>query len=302
MLDRVAFGSALAGIALAIVAWSRPTRDGWWVVALVVLLAGLAVAAASMVRGVRYWGLLAFSVLLSLAGVAGLLLGLTTTTDRGIPGRPLRRRHRVLLPELSGTPARADWARTARGEHASVPAFAKVSLDLAAVGAPLDLHERVHRAALDEVDHTRRALALAGNGVTTGALPGRGRLARLARMAVETFRDGCLGEGDAAAEAAAATGTTDDERAALAVIARDEAGHAELAWAILGWCVEEGGAPVAAVLRRELRRHPGRPGAVARATALLPPSLTPGAGRAIMGNAVTHRTTRGARWPTPPRR
>lgn len=268
--DRIAFGLGVGGVGLAIVVWIRPGRDGWWLVAFGVVLAAFVLTVFSMVRGPREPGFLATSFLLSLFSLVGLLIGLTNWTDSEVvPGRPLRRRRRVVLPGLTGTPQRADWARTARGEHASVPAFARVSLDLAAVGAPLELHERVHRAALDEVDHTRRALALAGPGVTTGALPGRGRTLRLARMAVETFRDGCLGEGDAAALAAGQTGADDEERAALAVIARDEAGHAELAWAILGWCVEAGGQPVAAVLRRELRRHPDRPDAVARASALL---------------------------------
>ncbi|QRK09622.1 hypothetical protein JQX13_05675 [Archangium violaceum] len=89
------------------------------------------------------------------------------------------------VPDVSGlTP----WQRTVLGEvwmysagleHASVPAFSKLSLKLSALGAPSALLEDCHLAALDEVRHARRcfALARAYSGVrwTAGAIPELGQ-------------------------------------------------------------------------------------------------------------------------------
>jgi hypothetical protein len=51
------------------------------------------------------------------------------------------------------------WTRSMREEHASVAAFARLSLQLMSLGAPPELLRRVHRAAIDEVDHARRCAA-----------------------------------------------------------------------------------------------------------------------------------------------
>jgi hypothetical protein len=53
------------------------------------------------------------------------------------------------------------WLVAAQTEHASIPAFAQLSLQLAALGASSDLVEATHRAALDEIRHARRCYALA---------------------------------------------------------------------------------------------------------------------------------------------
>ena len=70
----------------------------------------------------------------------------------------------------------AGWTDAARGEHASVPAFSRLSLTLMAMGAPSDLVEAAHRAALDEIEHARMAFGLAaiyaGAEVAPGALDG----------------------------------------------------------------------------------------------------------------------------------
>lgn len=99
----------------------------------------------------------------------------------GAWGRPLRVRGRQLHPELRGgtdwtlgarpDPAGLDpatrralealWLHDAQKEHASVPAFSRISWILAALGAPAELLEGAHRAALEEIDHTRRCFALA---------------------------------------------------------------------------------------------------------------------------------------------
>lgn len=216
-----------------------------------------------------------------------------------VEGRPTRRGKRVLAPGLRAgragvrtpvlpipseeslelLPASARralgerWGASARGELGSIPAFAELSVTLSALGAPLDLIARCHQAAIDEVDHTRRALAIAGayQGVLieAGAMPGlltrRRRVGGvLAHLAAETLRDGCLLEAYAAKLMhIAATEAADPALAeSLAVIAEDETGHGELSWDILAWCLEAGGpwvqARVAWTLAR-LPRESGRP-------------------------------------------
>lgn len=66
------------------------------------------------------------------------------------------------------------WLISARMEHASVAAFSQLSLHLAALGAPSELVERIHVAALDEIRHARRcyaiASAFAGKALTAGPI------------------------------------------------------------------------------------------------------------------------------------
>src|SRR5262249_44385425 len=78
----------------------------------------------------------------------------------------------------------------------------------------------------------------------------------VARLAVESLRDGCLDEGFSAAVAREAHDAATDGavRAALAVIARDEARHEALAWEIVAWCVERGAAGAVRRAADELAR------------------------------------------------
>src|SRR6185369_673491 len=69
----------------------------------------------------------------------------------------------------------------------------------------------------------------------------------LARLAVESFQDGCLGEGVAAASARRSRGAVN------AMIARDEQRHADLAWSVLAFCLAEGGPAVREVVAAEVR-------------------------------------------------
>ena len=159
------------------------------------------------------------------------------------------------------------WTETARGEHASVPAFSRLSLSLVALGAPARLIEATHRAALEEIEHARLAFSLAsayaGFPVGPGPLLAL-RAARavtatsLAELAGESLIDGCLLEGVAAdvAQRALARARHDGTRAALAVVARDEASHAELAWDVVRWCCERGGERVRRRLLPALDKAP----------------------------------------------
>jgi hypothetical protein len=157
----------------------------------------------------------------------------------------------------------AGWLRTAQLEHASVAAFSELSLRLLALGAPSDLLERTHRAALDEVQHARMSFAAAATYLGTHAGPApfpelreqrrygndKSELERLARG---SLIDGVLGEGLASAMAAEASQSVSDPsiRAILQILARDEAEHAELGWRTVEWCVEAGDEAVRQALAR----------------------------------------------------
>jgi hypothetical protein len=146
----------------------------------------------------------------------------------------------------------AERIQAARMEYASIPAFERMAAELAVVGAPAALVERARAAADDERRHTGLCLALAGVPAALAPLPStaaRPRFDRatdeaLATLAREAWTDGCLGEGAGAASAARAaiTARCPAVRDAERTIARDEHGHAELAWQALAWLWRAGGA------------------------------------------------------------
>lgn len=167
------------------------------------------------------------------------------------------------------------WLGEAAAEHASVAAFARFSLQLLALAAPPELVSAAHIAALDEVRHAQQCYALAarysGEQRGPGALllPGGPLLCDPATVALETLRDGCLGESLAAravAQAAAAAGDPEVARV-LREIAADEENHAALAWQTVAWL---------------LRRHP-QP--VRRALAAFLASVSRAADRGVPGDA-----------------
>ena len=160
-----------------------------------------------------------------------------------------------LAPDVTGLSlearaALADaYTTAALAEHASVASFARFALDLMAVGAPSDLVTAAHEAALDEVRHARLCFALAGGyrgvPVSPSAFPFQGSVPitkDLATLAAETARDGCINETVAAVRAAEelARATDPAVKRALAIIARDEARHAELAFRAVTWALENG--------------------------------------------------------------
>lgn len=159
------------------------------------------------------------------------------------------------------------WAKTAQMEHASIAAFSALSLRLLALGAPAELVARTHAAALDEIRHAQLAFALAsayaGEPLAPATFADAGRLAitgTLAELALETFVDGCLNETVAALEAGVAAERAEDPvvASALRAIADDETRHAELAWAIVAWCVRAQPA-LAGELRAACARLAGDP-------------------------------------------
>lgn len=236
------------------------------------------------------WRMLGLAAVAAVIGLGGVLaMGFFALAAGGFGmggawGRPLRLRGRVLHPELgegsdwtrgalpdpSGLDAptcaalEALWLHDAQKEHASVPAFSRVAWMLAAAGAPADLMEATHRAAIEEIEHTRLCFALArgygGRSHTVEPMPallvgdldvGKNVLCTLA---VESLKDGCLLE-DFNADIAAACArdcTQPVTRRVLDLIAAEERDHAELSWRLVAWALARGGAPVRDAVTRAL--------------------------------------------------
>ncbi|MGE0321891.1 MAG: ferritin-like domain-containing protein [Polyangiaceae bacterium] len=139
------------------------------------------------------------------------------------------------------------WIDDAQMEHASVAAFARLTLELMAFGAPSDLVRDSQVAGLDEQRHAevcfRMASRFAGVKLGPGPLELDGALSKrgLVDFAWCTFVEGCLGESMAAliAEAGAELAQDVETKRALSGIAADESRHAELAWRVLAWVLQE---------------------------------------------------------------
>jgi hypothetical protein len=135
------------------------------------------------------------------------------------------------------------WAALARMEHASVAAFARVALELLAVGAPVALVADTHRALADELEHARLcfglASAYAGAPLGPGPLPAGAPARDLAAVVVATVREACVCETLSALEAREAAARAGDPavRAVWTRIAADEQRHAELGWRTLQWAL-----------------------------------------------------------------
>jgi hypothetical protein len=198
----------------------------------------------------------------------------------GCMGRPLVQEGRVVLaavrdgggrtplaPRVEGLSEkqRAElarfWLRVALAEHASIAEFHRVALDLMLHGAPAGLLAKAQVAAVDEARHARRCFAMAsayaGRPLEAGPLPLGANVSLavdLATLARVTLRGGCVGEtcstwlyarlGERAKDPAA--------RRVMEGIVRDETRHAELAWAILRWAIDQGGDAVREACRVEL--------------------------------------------------
>ncbi len=197
------------------------------------------------------------------------------------------------------------WLHDAQKEHASVPAFSRVSWMLAAVGAPADLLEWCHRAAIEEIEHTRRCFALAAGygGRSHCVLPmpelassfgsaedGRDPLVILAE---ESLADGCQLE-DYNADVAAACAIVCKEpvtRGVLEQIAVEERSHADLSWAILEWLLAHHRDRVAPALEQGLAALEAYP----RPTAVGRDKVT-AVGRADPQQMLAHGRLPDARW------
>jgi len=227
------------------------------------------------------------------AGAAALFVGMG-----GAWGRPLRVRGRQVhadldegddwahgeqpdvsdLDDATRHALEALWLHDAQKEHASVPAFSRVSWLLAGLGAPPELLRWSHRAAIEEIAHARLCFALAagygGRTHTVRPLPellnaGLGLDGdALAVVMSESLGDGCLLEDFNADVAGECAGVCEEPvtRAALARITREERSHAEFSWAVVEWLLRSAGDPARHALERAISGLDGyvRPTAVAR--------------------------------------
>jgi len=165
------------------------------------------------------------------------------------------------LDEPTRTALEALWLQDARGEHASIPAFSRISWQLVAIGAPSELLEWAHKAALEEISHTRLCFALAegygGRSYYVQPIPdmlvGGLDLTNdpIKVIAIETIFDGCLMEGFFANLASVATIQCEEPAtlAALEQIAHEEASHAAFSWALLKWLFKEHPTKLKAVIQ-----------------------------------------------------
>lgn len=133
----------------------------------------------------------------------------------------------------------ASFAALARMESAAVLAFVELAVELHAHGAPEPLVRRALGAAIEEVRH---AEVVAGLAIVRGVTPevavvGIAEVRTFDRMLLDNAVEGRAREAWGAIAAAADARRERDPRArrALARIAVEEAGHAELSRAIEEW-------------------------------------------------------------------
>jgi hypothetical protein len=155
------------------------------------------------------------------------------------------------------------WRWNGQTEHASVAAFAQLSLDLLALGAPPALVHAAGRDGQDEIRHAELCFSLARGlgGDARGPLafpqaremPARPptRTLWLAQLAVRSLIDGALHEGLSARVIAQLARRCEDPaiHAVLRELAADEGRHAAHAWEVVDWCLQEAGEPVLQALR-----------------------------------------------------
>ena len=252
--------------------------DIWWPVLLAGIVIGLVAVLVAHERRHNardHAQSAALSVLtLSLGTAVVVVLMRDIVIGHWIEGRPVRRRGRLVLPKARGesaSVARDTWLAAADHETAAVAAFTNLANRLRDVGAPHDLVQRCRRAADDETRHARQCARLAGaSGASTttwtttaptlkSPQPARMRSRRIAlvRIALESFADGMVNEGFAAARLQRSAVSADAETArSLRRMARDERRHATLAADIVRWCRNESGFLLDAALRATAARLP----------------------------------------------
>ena len=164
------------------------------------------------------------------------------------------------------------WREDGRAAHAAVAGFARLALDLIALGAPPTLVAAAQRSALDEIRHAELCFALAraidGKSESPSAFAAAARVrprsrlrtVALSELAVDSLLDLALDAGAAARVAAklARRAVDDSVRAILRGISADEDRHRGLGWDVVRFCLREGGAPVARALACAMQAAPSR--------------------------------------------
>jgi hypothetical protein len=172
---------------------------------------------------------------------------LTCVSQQGAPSCVGGRRPQSLVAGGSRGADVAAWlAEVAHLEAASIPAFDELAVELALHRAPSRLSQLARASADDERRHARVVQALALRFGAQPATVRRGAAAprSLSAVAVDNAVEGCAREAFGALVAAhQATAAVDPfVRAAFAGIARDEARHALLSFALDDWARDRVGA------------------------------------------------------------
>jgi hypothetical protein len=151
-------------------------------------------------------------------------------------------------------------------EHASVAAFARVSLELLALGAPSDLVAAAHVAAMDEIRHAQLCWSLLAALEGTPRGPSPMTLPPVVavdpdEVLVSTVIDGCVGEtlGSLLFHESARLCIVPSLAAVYRSIAEEEGEHATLAFRIVRFLVQRD--PQAAERARALTEHVALPDA-----------------------------------------
>ena len=138
------------------------------------------------------------------------------------------------------------WAEDGAVEHASIASFARLALELVALGAPPELVAAANAAALDEIEHAKICFALAArlghtpSGPAPLSLAGVSLAADLESLAVEAAAQSCVGETVAALVLArAAEQCAPSIAPLLAKMSEDELAHATLGWKLVAWACAE---------------------------------------------------------------
>ncbi len=276
--------------------WRAPMLIGFAAAFVLLLWAGVRAVVVSAEPGVSERGV-AMALIFTLVGLVMAMATLTLFSR----GRQLRRGFKVLLPALAADdrwtqlvmqaqPVEVDlaaiaaqWRENGRNEHASVAAFAQLTLDLMSLGAPPALLVSSQKDALDEVRHAELCFSLARSldgqaqgpapfheaKQTRGLLPGRALA--LAQVAVDALLEGALLEGYSA-RLISKVGARCLDPAIVSVLnelGADEGRHSRHGWDVVDWCASEGGEPVLLALRGSLRALPthSRPSASASSAA-----------------------------------
>ena len=219
--------------------------------------------------------------------VAGALFTFVASAGFG-RGRQIRRFGKMLLPPVNDDaawttlPIAADaspelrselaarWRWNGQTEHASIAAFARLTLDLMTLGAPPELIYAANRDAKDEIRHTELCFSLAraldGKTESPGPFPEvqtprtklPTRSLTLAQLAVDSLIDGALHEGLSARVIARLAKQCPEPaiRDLLREIAADEGRHSAHGWDVVEWCLAEGGKPVARALQGAIAALP----------------------------------------------
>jgi hypothetical protein len=140
-----------------------------------------------------------------------------------------------------------EWAKIGLMEHASIAAFARFSLQLLSLGAPVALVEACNQAMVDETLHARLAFGLASQFSGSAIGPGKLNVDHaldaddFESIVMNTVLEGCIGETVAAIEARELLARAQDPsiRQVLSQIAHDEQRHADLAWQVVRWALSE---------------------------------------------------------------